>query len=134
MRKVRKRRNASMIDDTSARTIGIPSHGGGYNFPRRSQHDPPGGRRGGHLFFSQKRAFVDVLSSFASKAFEEIDFWREREREREVQKQPWCDDDDDDFDDDAEEQRAAFVVARLLAFERFFFLFFLLFLYFNIKP
>ena len=131
MRKVRKRRNASMIDDTSARTIGIPSHGGGYNFPRRSQHDPSGGRRGGHLFFSQKRAFVDVLSSFASKAFEEIDFWRERERE--VQKQPWCDD-DDDFDDDAEEQRAAFVVARLLAFERFFFLFFLLFLYFNIKP
>ena len=45
-------------------------------------------------------------SSFASKAFEEIDFWRERE----VQKQPWRDDDDDD--DDAEE-RAAFV-ARLL--------------------
>ena len=72
-----------------------------------------------------------MLSSFASKAFEEIDFWRERERE--VQKQPWCDD-DDDFDDDAEEQRAAFVVARLLAFERFFFLFFSLFLYFNIKP
>ena len=70
-----------------------------------------------------------MCSSFASKAFEEIDFWRERE----VQKQPWCDDDDDD---DAEE-RAAFV-ARL-AFERFFFLFFLLkilskFLYFNIKP
>ena len=75
-----------------------------------------------------------MCSSFASKAFEEIDFWRERERE--VQKQPWCDDDDDD--DDAEE-RAAFV-ARLLAFERFFFLFFFLlkilskFLYFNIKP
>ena len=52
-----------------------------------------------------------MLSSFASKAFEEIDFWRERE----VQKQPWCDDDDDfdDDDDDAEEERAAFVVARL---------------------
>ena len=44
------------------------------------------------------------------------------EREREVQKQPWRDDDDDDDDDDAEE-RAAFV-ARLLAFERFFFPFF----------
>ena len=56
-----------------------------------------------------------MCSSFASKAFEEIDFWRERE----VQKQPWRDDDDDD---DAEE-RAAFV-ARLLSFERFFFLFF----------
>ena len=53
-----------------------------------------------------------MLSSFASKAFEEIDFWRERERE--VQKQPWCDDDDDfDDDDDAEEERAAFVVAHL---------------------
>ena len=39
----------------------------------------------------------------------------EREREREVQKQPWCDDDDDfdDDDDDAEEERAAFVVAHL---------------------
>ena len=67
---------------------------------------------------------------------EEIDFWRERE----VQKQPWCDDDDDFDDDDAEEERAAFVVAHLLAFERFFFLFFLpaqntfIFLYFNIKP
>ena len=106
--------------------------------------NPPEEEEAGISSFPQKSFFCvcvfrgdwTMCSSFASKAFEEIDFWRERE----VQKQPWCDDDDDFDDDDAEEERAAFVVAHLLAFERFFFLFFLpaqntfIFLYFNIKP
>ena len=50
-------------------------------------------------------------SSFASKAFEEIDFWRERERGAKAAL--WRDDDDFDDDDDDAEERAAFV-ARLL--------------------
>ncbi len=59
---------------------------------------------------------------------EEIDFWRERE----VQKQPWCDDDDDD---DAEE-RACFCCTRV---RKIFFLFHLplkiiLFIYLILNP
>ena len=77
-------------------------------------------------------------SSFASKAFEEIDFWRERERE--VQKQP-CGVTTTTLTTTTTQKNAllllhAYYSVRKIFFPFFFFLLKILlkFLYFNIKP
>ena len=76
-------------------------------------------------------------SSFASKAFEEIDFWRERERE--VQKQP-CGVTTTTLTTTTTQKNALLLLHAYYSVRKIFFPFFYLlkillkFLYFNIKP